>query len=268
MKRDVFSINGLVLSVASTGDGDPFLFQHGLCGAADQPAEIFPHNGKWKCITVESRGHGKSPCGDPAHLSIERYTKDLAEFIHSLNIGPIPVGGISMGAAIALRLAVKHPKLVRALVIARPAWIDKPSPNNLAANREVAKYLARYDPKEARALFEHSRMADQIRRDAPENLNSLLGFFERKPIAETRALLSTIASDGPGVSKREISRIDIPTMVIGTQKDVIHPLSMSESLAELIPSARLVEITPKSDSRHRHCQEFRIALSEFFKEID
>ena len=43
----------------------------------------------------------------------------------------MPVGGISMGAAIALRIAALRPDLVSALVLARPAWLDANGPENI-----------------------------------------------------------------------------------------------------------------------------------------
>ncbi|MGI9366603.1 MAG: alpha/beta fold hydrolase [Rhizobiaceae bacterium] len=267
MLRSVFSIDGLDLSVASSGQGKPFIFQHGLCGAAEQVTEVFPVNGDWKCITLESRGHGLSPCGDVESLSIQRFVQDIAEFIRSLECGPVPVGGISMGAAIAMQLAIRHPDLVRGLVIARPAWIDKPAPESLFAIREVARYLTDHATREARARFEASPIVARIRREAPDNLTSLLSFFHREPVNETRSLLAAIANDGPGVSKSEITGIDVPTLVIGTQSDVIHPMAMADRIAELIPSARLVEITAKSDSRDRYCMEFQNALNQYMKEL-
>lgn len=268
MRRSVFSVDGLDLSIASSGRGRPFIFQHGLCGAAEQVSEIFPDTGAWQRITLESRGHGRSPCGDFKHLSIGRFTQDLAEFIGSLDCGSVPVGGISMGAAIAMRLAIKYPNLVKGLVIARPAWIDKPAPDNLTANREVAECLAGHDSREAQARFEKSPIATRIKHEAPDNLTSLLGFFQREPVSETRALLAAIASDSPGVSQSEIAAIDVPTLVIGTQKDVIHPMALADRIADLIPSSRLVEVTAKSDSRNRYRAEFQTALNQFMKELD
>ena len=49
-----------------------------------------------------------------------------------------------MGAAIALRLAVKQPELVRALVLARPAWVTEPAPPNMQAYAEVGELLSRF----------------------------------------------------------------------------------------------------------------------------
>ena len=53
MIRDKVTINGLQLAVTRIGDGRPFLFCHGLCGDAMQPAEVFPHDRGWHCLALE-----------------------------------------------------------------------------------------------------------------------------------------------------------------------------------------------------------------------
>ena len=89
------------------------------------------------------RGHGDSPLGPPDHVSISQFTDDLTGFITAKALGTCPVVGISMGAAIALRLAVLRPDLVRALVLARPAWVCDAAPGTMAPNAEVGAALAR-----------------------------------------------------------------------------------------------------------------------------
>ncbi|MEO0547278.1 MAG: alpha/beta fold hydrolase [Pseudomonadota bacterium] len=266
MERDQFDIEGVTLSVARSGHGQPFLFQHGLCGAADQPADVFPGDLDYQCVTLECRGHGLSDFGKASDLSLARFAHDLEVFVDSLKIGPLPIGGISMGAALSARLAVLRPDLVSALVIARPAWIDAMAPDNLAAIRAVAQHLAQFEPREAQERFEQSPLAANLAREAPDNLASLLGFFRREPIAQTQALLEAISRDGPGITQSDLAEIRCPVMVIGTACDAVHPLQMAKKLAELMPNARLVEITSKADSMARYRAEFEGALRRFIEE--
>lgn len=267
MHRSTFLCDSVQLSVARTGEGKPFVFQHGLSGDASQTAEVFPVDFGFTCLTLECRGHGLSDSGEFEQFSISRFAEDVAAFIDSLNVGPVPVGGISMGAAIALRLAVVRPDLVSALVIARPAWIDQPSPENLTPIREVAELLASREPAQALLEFRSSVTAKKLEQDAPDNLDSLSGFFGRTRIAETQALLAAIASDGPDISRKAMGALECATLVIGTKRDSIHPLKMAQDLANLIPKARFVEITPKADGIDMHQNEFRGVLGHFIEEI-
>jgi pimeloyl-ACP methyl ester carboxylesterase len=260
-------IAGLQLSVRETGEGLPMVFQHGLCGDAAQPADVFPFDDGFRCLTLECRGHGQSEPGPLEDFSIATFASDVAAFIEAQNAGPVVLGGISMGAAISLRLAVLRPDLVRALVLARPAWTTDAAPPNLRPNALVGELLARYPADDALAQFDASDIAQLLAKDAPDNLATLRGFFSRQPLAVTSALLSRIANDGPGVSWPQIAAIQVPTLVIGHGRDYIHPIAMARDLAAAIPGAALAEITPKADDKELFRTEFKAALAAFFKEL-
>lgn len=258
---------GLRLSVAESGEGRTLLLQHGLCGDAGQPAEVFPGGAGWRCLTLECRGHGRSEPGPPEDLSIATFTDDVGSLLEARGAGRVAVGGISMGAAIALRLAVRRPDLVGALVLARPAWVDGAAPANMQPNALVGQLLERYAPAEALARFEASETARHLAAEAPDNLASLRGFFSREPRHVTSALLRRISADGPGVSLGELAALRVPTLVLGTGRDLVHPLSHLDALSAAIPGARRVEITSKAESRERYGAEFRAALARFLGEL-
>lgn len=248
----------------SAGPGPLAYFQHGLCGDARQAAEVFPDDTGFARITLECRGHGTSDVGPFDHLSIATFADDLAVLIGQSGEGPAVVGGISMGAAIALRVAVRRPDLVRALILARPAWVVEAAPLNMRPNAEVGALLASGDTS-GRERFEASATATILRSRAPDNLASLLGFFERLPLDVTAELLTRISRDGPGVGEDEAAAIAVPTLVVGHSDDEIHPFAHAERLARLIPGASLVEICPKARDRRRYVAEFRAALAAFLE---
>jgi pimeloyl-ACP methyl ester carboxylesterase len=243
------------------------VFQHGLCGDAAQPAEVFPDDAAFRRVTLECRGHGSSDPGDAAELSIATFTDDLVAAIEGEAFAPCVVGGISMGAAIALRLAVTRPDLVRALVLARPAWLTEPAPPNMRPYFEVGELLSRFAAEEARDRFEASATAAWLKREGPDNLASLRTFFDRKPQAVTAACLMRIAADGPNITAAEIARLRLPALVIGHGCDPLHPWSYAERLAAMLPEARLVRITAKAESRNRYVEDFRAALRRFLTEL-
>jgi pimeloyl-ACP methyl ester carboxylesterase len=245
------------------GEGIPAVFQHGLGGDALQAAEAFPDHSRFRRLTLECRGHGRSEPGEFRSLSIATFADDVAAMTEASGLGPVALGGISMGAAISLRIAVRRPDLVRALVLARPAWVVDAAPSNMAATLEIGRLLQRLPPMEARAAFETSETARQLALAAPDNLATLLGFFERPAPDLTAALLTTISLDGPQVSAEEVRALRVPTLIIATGRDQIHPVSHAEELAGMIRAARLERITSKSDDRTRYVAEMRAALSGF-----
>jgi len=166
-----------------------------------------------------------------------------------------------------LRLAVKRPDLVKALVLGRPAWMFAPAPDNMQPIALVADLLRKHALPIARELFEQSETARRLARDAPTNLVSLRGFFANHDPSTRAALLGSIARDGPGITESEARNIAVPTLVIGTTEDTIHPLTFAESLAAMIPHASFTRITSKSIDPARHAAEFREALSVFLRDF-
>ena len=259
----IFRRLDLALSVdIGAGGGVPVYFQHGLCGDARQTAEVFPTSDAFHRVTLECRGHGSSEPGDPAGFSIATFADDLAALIEAQGAAPVVVGGISMGAAIALRLAVRRPDLVRGLILARPAWVADAAPENMRPNAEVGALIARSGAA-GRDAFLSGRTGRLLASEAPDNLASLAGFFDRQPLAVTAELLQRIAMDGPGVSEADIAALAVPTLVIGHGRDAVHPLGYAARLAALVPHAELVEIVPKAQSRERYVATFRAALATF-----
>ncbi|GJG87529.1 alpha/beta hydrolase [Gemmatimonadetes bacterium T265] len=265
--RAHLAADGTRLAVHETGAGAATVFQHGLCGDARQPYELFPHRAGRRLVTLECRAHGESATGPEDAFSIARFADDLAGFMDAERLGRAVVGGVSMGAAVALRLAVRRPDLVRALVLVRPAWVADAAPANMRPNAEAGRLLAHHPPGRARALFEASGTAARLAADAPDNLASLRGLFSREPAAVTAALLRAIAADGPGLTEGEVAAVRVPALVVGCGRDVVHPLATAERLAALLPHPRLVRVTPKGDDRRRHVGEVCAALDAFLLEV-
>jgi pimeloyl-ACP methyl ester carboxylesterase len=259
----MFQSRDVLLNVVEgDGDGPPFVFQHGLGGDADQTAEVFPADCGRRLITLECRGHGRSDAGPEACFRLDQFCADLGAFIETL-AAPVDIGGISMGACIALMLAVRRLELVRSLILARPAWLLDPAPSNLKPNVTVGKLLGRHEPKAALDLFNQSADAEELARSSPDNLASMRGFFARPNPQVLASLLTRISADGPGLEEDDLRRLAIPVLVIGTEQDHIHPFSLADKLATMIPGATVAKITPKGASREDYVREFKAAVGAF-----
>lgn len=266
MSRVTFDRGGVRLSGVDRGSGLPVVFQHGLGGDEGQVAEVFPDDSGFRRLTLECRGHGRSPA-DPASCSIAAFADDVLAFADARGLDRFVVGGISMGAAIALAIAARHPGRVAGLVLARPAWLWDAAPANMRPYAEVAEHLRNPDAARARSGFEASATAMLLAREAPGNLDAMRKFLAVEDRAGLAALLSAIAADGPGVGEAEARGIAAPTLVIGNGRDLAHPMAYAETLAATIPGARLVEITPKATDAARYVSELRAALFSFLAEI-
>lgn len=253
------------VALHGAGGGGPMLvFQHGLCGSAAQVAEAVATlpGQSWRC--VDCPGHGASPPVDDP--SIAGFARIVVALIETLD-APVILGGISMGAAIACHVAVQRPDLVAGLVLVRPAWVADSAPANMDPNAEVGALLASLPPDQARARFAASQTAHRLAAEAPDNLASLMGFFDRSPPQVTAQLLTAISGDGPGVTTAALRALRLPTLVCGTERDAIHPIQHARDLAQLVPGARLVCLPPKADDKAAHLAALGRAMTQFIQEI-
>ena len=259
-----FQTEDAVLQGFDRGQGRPLVFQHGLGGSEAQVAENVPDRPSVRRLTLECRAQGGSEPGRLRPFSIGGFAGDVLAFCDARGVERFVAGGISMGAAIALRLAVRYPARVGALILARPAWLFDEAPENMRPYAEVADALrATSSRAEAKARFASSSIAARLGREAPDNLASLLGFFDRPDAAVTADLLADIAADGPGVTRAEAAALRLPTLVIGHAVDHAHPLATAEALASTIPGATLIRIPPKAGEKVAHVAAFRAAVAGF-----
>ena len=256
--------DGLTLHLDSGGSGAPVMFQHGLGGDRRQTAAVFPEDAGNR-FTLECRAHGSSEAGDPSRFSIATFADDVAAAVEATGLAPLVVGGISMGAAIAVRLAVRRPDLVRALILVRPAWVAAAAPPSMSPNAEVGELLSRFPPSAAHAAFLRGDTARRLATESPDNLASLEGFFSRPAPATVAALLQRVSADGPGVTEDDIRAIAVPTLVVGCARDAVHPWAMACALADHIGGASLVKVTPKSDDGARYADEVRRTIRRFLE---
>lgn len=255
--------DGCALTFDVAGRGQPVLWQHGLGAPLDQPLEVFPQDTGLQRVTVMCRGHGGSALGDPSRLSIAQFAEDALALLDHLGVEQAAVGGISLGAAIALRLASLNAPRVAKLVLARPAWVDGPSIERQHGYHVAAQYLEKYGADEGAERFRASSEFLEVMAASPDNAASLIGFFRRPRPDTTIALLSRIPLDWPGVSRAQIATIRQPALIIGNDQDYVHPLAYARELASLIPGSRLAEITSKTIDRAAYAAEFRDALAGF-----
>ena len=245
------------------GEGLPVIFQHGLGGDEAQVAEVFPDGDGFRRLTLECRGQGKSGLGNANKISIENFASDVLAFADSRGVERFVIGGLSMGATIALRIAIRNPSRVTALILTRPAWLWNAAPENMKPIAEVASYLRQGNVVD----FKSSATAQRFAREAPDNLLSLKKFLSSENPAATASLLSAIAADGPGVSEAEVRAIAVPTLVIGHKIDLVHPLELAQLLASRITGSQFVEITPKATDKPKHVAEFCKTVAQFLSSI-
>ena len=130
---------------------------------------------------------------------------------------------------------------------------------------EGAELILDHGADKARTIFAQSETATRLYHEAPDNLSSLFGYFDRPDAHAFAQVLANIAADGPGVSERDAAALRIPTLAIGNGSDAVHPLSAACTLATVISNAIFAEITSKVVDSARHVSELHAEISAFLQ---
>lgn len=110
------SANGINYYYEIHGEGEPLLLLHGGLGSTDMLAPLLPAlTENRQVIGIDLHGHGRTELGD-REISYIDMGNDMSTILKELGYDKVDVMGYSMGAGVALRLAIQHPETVQRLV--------------------------------------------------------------------------------------------------------------------------------------------------------
>jgi pimeloyl-ACP methyl ester carboxylesterase len=112
-------VNGLDMYYEIHGEGSPLALLHGAMGTIDSCfTNLLPALAAARqVVAIELQGHGHTPDVDRP-LSYRQMAADAAALLEALGIEIADLVGYSLGGAVALELAMQHPRLVRRVVFA------------------------------------------------------------------------------------------------------------------------------------------------------
>lgn len=263
----IFQHDELEFYYHDSGNGDHTLvIQHGLGGNADDLKTYFTHH-RLRVIGMDARGHGHTkPLGDVEKLNFDTMADDMIAMLDYLQIDKAVIGGISMGAAISLNVALRYPERVQALILARPAWLNSPMPMETLYH-EIAQIIRKYDAADGLAAFQKTSAYQQLQENAPAVASSLCNLFSQERAKETVAKLERIASDQPFEAITDLHDIQIPTLIMATHQDPVHPYIYGEFYDEHMPQSQLVELTSKSIDPEQHEKDTRNTIQKFVENV-
>ncbi|MGV8970655.1 MAG: alpha/beta fold hydrolase [Microbacteriaceae bacterium] len=242
-----------------------FILLHGLGGSRAQPLSLIspalPSGADVHAPDV--RAHGSSTLIG-SDFSLDTLA---AELVPDLPAGPLTVLGISMGAALALRLALRGDLDIERLVLIRPAFTDQPLPDNLAGFPLMGQLLQSttslpWASAARRAEQRYSRTPEYRALLAASPLGAA-GAIEqfRAPDARARARrLIDIPHNAAYSGADELASIDVPTTVVAAERDPVHPVSIAKQWAAGIPGANLTTVPARDDGLRAYVAATRAAI--------
>jgi pimeloyl-ACP methyl ester carboxylesterase len=258
-----FAHDGLSFHYRDRGKGHPFVFLHGLGFDLEQPFALFSPARKTRLIGLDFRAHGRTPLGDVKKISFASYADDLIALLDHLRIERAVVGGLSMGAGVALNVALRYPDRLLGLILVRPAWIDRALPENARVYPHIAQQILRHGPVEGLALFRQTPEFLEIVREAPHVAATLERQFVEPRAVECIARLERFPHDRPCREREDLATIRAPTLVLGNNRDPVHRWDIAVALAKEIPTARLEELTAPSDNLARFGADLQASIDAF-----
>lgn len=121
-KTGLAHVNGIELYYAIYGTGDPLILLHGGLGAVEMFDPILPMLTEGRqVIGVDLQAHGRTVDIDRP-MTYEAMADDVAALIEFLGFKQADVMGYSLGGGTALQTAIRHPQLVRKLILVSTAY--------------------------------------------------------------------------------------------------------------------------------------------------
>jgi pimeloyl-ACP methyl ester carboxylesterase len=213
-----------------------------------------------RVITLDVLGHGHSERPrDMWRYSMTAFGEQVIGLLDHLGIDQAVVAGTSLGANVALELAVRHPERVEGL------FIEMPVLDNALAGVAAIFAPILLGLRVGRPVVElSSRLASMIPR-TNYILDIGLDWARRRPgpsIAVLEGLL--LGETAPPREQRLL--IDRPALVVGHQRDPLHPFSDSGMLLEELPRAQLLEANSIFEWRTRPGR-LNAELAQFLDEV-
>jgi pimeloyl-ACP methyl ester carboxylesterase len=264
-----FEANGITFHYADDHvDRLPFVFQHGLGADISQPLSFFGGDDcPFRLISMDCRGHGRTvPLGNRRFLRFNSFSDDIIALLDRLNLSKVVIGGISMGAGVALNFAIRYPDRTRALILSRASWLAEPLPANLAVFPKIAELIREHGVHRGKELFAATTEYQTALQCSPANAASWMSQFLRERAGETFEILQCIPNDVPAPDIASWKKMDLPTLVLANRDDPQHPFEYGQVLAREIPGARFAEITVKAISEQKHVEDARREILQFIGE--
>lgn len=209
-------------------------------------------------IAPDVRAHGGFlAVGEPADFAIDRLAAEVCEHVpaalaeagrgHHEASEPVTVIGISMGAALALRIVLDDLLPVRRVVFVRPSFDDRSLPDNLRPFPVIGQILADAGPAGAEEFSEREIFHD-VASVSPAGGRALLNQFQAPDAARRAMRLVEIPRNRAFDRDADLAELPargIRSLVIGAARDPVHPFPIAERWAGGLRS--MLELLPPRD---------------------
>jgi pimeloyl-ACP methyl ester carboxylesterase len=231
-----------------SGHGPPVVLIHGLFFSTHMFDRLATRLPERNVVAIDVRGHGRSGRPKLGHrYGWGRLATDVVAVLDDLRIERVVLGGLSLGAGVALTVARQQSERIAGLMLEMPVLrVSEPFARVvfglLATGLRVSSpvlgpigYAARVVPRPTR----------------PPELAMLTDLLTLRPLSAAALIEGLQASKLPDHDAAFLATLDMPALVIGHHWDLVHRFEDAQILAARLPDAELVEVHTLVDFRVR-----------------
>jgi pimeloyl-ACP methyl ester carboxylesterase len=232
-------VKDITINYESQGTGEPlvlipYLAADNACYAF-QVADYAKH---FTCISLDPRGAGETDKPDGTY-STELFADDVARFMQAIGVEKAHVSGVSLGGAIGLWLASKHPQKVKTLSL-HSCW-PKTDPflKVIVGDwQTIAKGLGSVQEMVVQGILPFC-LTPELYAAKPEYVDQLAAFVRSRPKQPLDAFLrqsnAVIAHDALG----QLGKVSAPTQITFGRHDIVTSTRFAEPLKNGIKNSEV-----------------------------
>jgi pimeloyl-ACP methyl ester carboxylesterase len=259
--------NGLEMYVDQVGEGPDVLLIGGLGDTVESwQFQLDGLADRYRVTAFDNRGAGRTRMpADP--ISVEAMADDAAGMLRVLDIGPAHVAGFSGGSIISQELALRHPELVRSLVL-QSTWPVMDT--YLRAWARAVHRLLETAPSE-RVFLEDFFLWIYTARAHNDGtvdafIDEVLAFPHKQADEDVHAFLDAFVNHD---TRDRLPEILAPTLVLAGGADMTSRPELCRAVADLIPGARFEVLAGEAHQPFQEVpDEWNAIVDAFWREAD
>lgn len=258
--------NDITINYDQQGSGEPlilipYLTADSACYAF-QVAEYAKH---FTCISVDPRGAGETDKPAGAY-STELMADDVNAFMHALGVDRAHISGLSLGAAVGMWLAVKHPERVKSLSI-HSGWTrtDLFLKTVIESWQVMAKALGSVTETIIKGIFPWC-FTPELYASKSDYLQSLAAFVRSRPEQPVDAFIRQTEAVNAHDVESQLASIKAPTQITFGRHDMLTSTRFAERMQSNIEGAELIVFEGASHAPiYEKVEEFNQKTLEFLQ---
>jgi len=233
-----FERNGARIAYDVTGDGPVVILGHSLLCGRWMWSRVVPRLAEhYKVVNAEFRGHGESTT--PGAFGFDEMVDDWLALLDEVGADKAALVGLSMGGMTGMRLALKAPERVGALVLLDSSANREPFFKRIKYGIMMALYRRLGFNKLLVKSIAPIMYGATTMKSRPELIDELADGIRAHDRDQLLHVIRAVVYRG---EMGAIEAIDAPTLVMVGEQDKATPPARSEEMQQRIPGARLIRI--------------------------